>query len=85
MIWVMNNGGKRRWVFKFIGFGEEELKSFERLDFKKLTLSFNFIGLCLLSGVWTESNFEIEKSIMKKRRKKKIIGIVGSACNLTNL
>ena len=65
MIWVMKNGGKRRRVFKFIGFGAQELKSLERLDFKKLTLllslslSLTFMGglaCCLWSGVSLQIN-----------------------------
>lgn len=81
MIWVMKNGGKRRWVFKFIGFGAEELKSFERLDFKKLTLSLSFIGVwsSLLSLPSRTSKTKIN------RWKRKIIAIVGSACNLIYL
>ena len=63
MIWVMNNGGKRRWDFKFIGFGEEEelIKSLERLDFKKLTLSLNFIGVSSLPCVRSLDRVQLQR------------------------
>lgn len=37
-IWVLEGGENRRWVFKFMGFGEEGLEKLERLDFKKARL-----------------------------------------------